>query len=70
MAKKRVKGSAENAKLNGEYGKHVRPWMKKKTSGKRRKVGKKQIKEGVVEHIERYDETYEYVHSLPEKWEK
>lgn len=39
------KGNSENAKLNGEWGKHVRADGKKITSGKRRMANKEIIRE-------------------------
>lgn len=35
MSKLRV-GNAANSKLNGEWGTHVKKWMKKVTAGRRR----------------------------------
>lgn len=42
-------GNAENSKLNGEWGKHVRKRlkMKRQTSKIRRMIGKKIIKETI-----------------------
>lgn len=37
-------GNKENASLNGEWGKHVSKYWKRKTAKKRRAVGKKEIK--------------------------
>jgi len=44
MAKLRV-GNKENSGINGEYAGHVRRFMKRFTSKKRRKLGKKDIDE-------------------------
>jgi hypothetical protein len=44
MAKLRP-GHAANSKLNGEWGAHVRAWYKKYTSGKRRMLDKRIIRE-------------------------
>lgn len=38
-------GHSQNSKLNGEWGKHVDPWMKKVTSGKRRCEDREIIRE-------------------------
>ena len=37
-------GNAENSKINGEWAKHVRKWGKKFTSGIRRMLSKKIIR--------------------------
>jgi len=44
MAKTRV-GSKENSAINGEYAGHVRGWLKRFTSKKRRRLGKKDVDE-------------------------
>lgn len=44
MGRRKI-GSRENSYLNGEWAKHGRPWGKKIASKKRRKKGKKDIKE-------------------------
>jgi hypothetical protein len=40
-------GHAANAKLNGEWGSHVKKWMKKITSGRRRAQDKRVIREEI-----------------------
>lgn len=46
MPKLRV-GHSANSKLNGEWDGHVRKWMKKITSGKRRNQDKRIIREEI-----------------------
>ena len=38
-------GNKLNAYINGEWGKHVKKWMKQKTSRIRRQMEKRKIKE-------------------------
>jgi len=42
-------GNSANSKLNGEWGAHVKSWMKKVTSGKRRIQDKEIIREELEE---------------------
>jgi len=42
MSKLRV-GHKENSAINGEYAGHVRGWLKRFTSKKRRRLGKEDI---------------------------
>jgi len=46
MRKPRIRHAA-NAKLNGEWGGHVKKWMKKITSGRRRAQDKRIIREAL-----------------------
>lgn len=50
MAKRKI-GHKANSQLNGEWGKHVRKWMKKITSGKRRHHDKEIIREEVDDFL-------------------
>lgn len=45
------KGNKENALLNGEWGKHVRKWMKKFTSSVRRTKNKKILNNSLKETL-------------------
>lgn len=44
------KGNAANAKINGEWGKHVKSWMKRMTAGIRRQEGKEEIKSRMTDY--------------------
>lgn len=46
MAKRKL-GHKANAALNGEWGKHVKKWMKKVTSSRRRSEDKVIIREEI-----------------------
>lgn len=48
MSKLRV-GHAANSKLNGEWAKHAKKWMKRVTSGKRRAQDKILIRKEITE---------------------
>lgn len=49
------KGNAENAKINGEWGAHIKAWFKRVTSGKRRMQDKLIIRKELEESYERED---------------
>jgi hypothetical protein len=44
-------GNKQNSNLNGEWAKHVRWWLKRRTAGRRRENDKQIIKEAVKETL-------------------